>query len=720
MEMTPSSRAGAGSKSRVAAPSFLDSLALALILALSALLRAWHLNQVGYGTQYYAAGVRSMLGSWHNFWFNSFDPVGFVSMDKPPLALWPQVLSAKIFGFSGWSIHLPQVMEGIGSVALLYYLVQRRFGRGAGLLAALFLAITPISVAVDRSNNADSFLVLGLLAAAWALSVATESGSRRMLFVSMALIGIAFNINMLVAAVVLPAYMLTYLLGAPLPMARKVASLSLAAGVSIAVALLWCVSYDLTPAAARPYVGSTQTNSMLELMAGPNGLRHFVQARGNERSAAEPAPAAPIASGGNTAATAKVSAAEQSPDTASFSLRGADGVPSGVFRLANPLLADQMGWLYPLAAMALLAGLWRRRFHLPLERADAALLLWVSWILIYGVALSCAGGVFHAYYLAVMAPPVCALAAVGLVRLWRWYGQGAQHALALPLSLVAVAAWQIYVGHGYLTSLLSDPLRSASSQLRLEHILIAATLLVTALAVGGLLLARNLEPGQARAWSRAWATAGVVAMLLTPTVWAMGSMQMDLRANSPTARLPDMGAQRFVRTVSRSQFSAADQQLVAFLTDNYHDERFLLATLSAQQAAPLIIATGMPVMAMGGYAGTDPILTPESFSRMVQQKQLRFVLIGATGPSGLRARAVAVQAPLVTWVQQHGLLVDAALWRTPSLRSAAAKPTPGGRRERRLANALAPQLFDLRPDSDPTMGSDYDTPVVLARLTPPR
>jgi 4-amino-4-deoxy-L-arabinose transferase-like glycosyltransferase len=197
-------------------------------------------------------------------------------------------------------------------------------------------------------------------------------------------------------------------------------------------------------------------------------------------------------------------------------------------------------------------------------------------------------------------------------------------------------------------------------------------------------------------------------------------MQMDLRANSPTARLPDMGAQRSVRAVSRSQFSAADQQLVAFLTDNYHDERFLLATLSAQQAAPLIIATGMPVMAMGGYAGTDPILTPESFSRMVQQKQLRFVLIGATGPSGLRARAVAVQAPLVTWVQQHGLLVDAALWRTPSLRSAAAKPTPGGRRERRLANALAPQLFDLRPDSDPTMGSDYDTPVVLARLTPPR
>jgi 4-amino-4-deoxy-L-arabinose transferase-like glycosyltransferase len=149
--------------------------AFIMILVLGARLRAWHLNQPGFGTQYYAAGVMSMLESWHNFFFNSFDPAGFVSIDKPPLAFWLQAASAKILGFSGLSIRLPQVIEGVASIALLYHLVQRRSGRSAGFLAALFLAITPISAAVDRSNNTDSCLVLVLLAAALALSIAAES-----------------------------------------------------------------------------------------------------------------------------------------------------------------------------------------------------------------------------------------------------------------------------------------------------------------------------------------------------------------------------------------------------------------------------------------------------------------------------------------------------------------------------------------------------------------
>src|SRR5271155_1127335 len=132
-------------------PRYVGRIVMAIILAVAVLLRVWNLNQTGFGTQYYAAGVLSMLDSWHNFFFNSFDPAGFVSIDKPPLALWLQAVSAKIFGFNGLSIHLPQVLEGVAAVALLYHLVQRRFGRSAGLLAALFLAITPISVAIDRS-----------------------------------------------------------------------------------------------------------------------------------------------------------------------------------------------------------------------------------------------------------------------------------------------------------------------------------------------------------------------------------------------------------------------------------------------------------------------------------------------------------------------------------------------------------------------------------------
>src|SRR6202046_4688019 len=196
----PDSNSGA----RRLSTNVVENIGFALVLALAALLRVWHLNQAGFGTQYYAAGVLSMLESWHNFFFNSFDPAGFVSIDKPPLALWLQAATAKVFGFSAWSVLLPQALEGTLAVALLYHLVQRRCGHPTGLLAALFLALTPVSVAIDRSNNTDGCLVLALLAAAWAATPRAEAGSWRMLLVCMVLLGVAFNVKMLAAIVVLP------------------------------------------------------------------------------------------------------------------------------------------------------------------------------------------------------------------------------------------------------------------------------------------------------------------------------------------------------------------------------------------------------------------------------------------------------------------------------------------------------------------------------------
>src|SRR5215471_9009139 len=177
---------------------------LAGVMALGLGLRLWRLGQNGYGTEYYSAGVRSMMDSPHNFFFNSFDPAGFVSLDKPPVALWIQVASVKLLGFNGLAVLLPQVLEGLASIALVYWLVARRFGEGAGLLAALFLAVTPISVVIDRSTNTDSCLVLVLLLAAWALAVATERGSGALVALAMALVGVGFNVKMLAAFVVLP------------------------------------------------------------------------------------------------------------------------------------------------------------------------------------------------------------------------------------------------------------------------------------------------------------------------------------------------------------------------------------------------------------------------------------------------------------------------------------------------------------------------------------
>jgi 4-amino-4-deoxy-L-arabinose transferase-like glycosyltransferase len=688
---------------------FTGRVALAMILALAALLRAWHINQAGYGTQYYAAGVMSMLHSWHNFFFNSFDQAGFVSIDKPPLALWLQVASARIFGFSGWSIHVPQILEGVASVALLYHLVKRRFGHAAGLLAALFLAITPISVAVDRSNNTDSCLVLTLLAAAWALSLAAESGGRGKLVLSMALVGVAFNVKMLAAIVVVPPFVATYFFGAPLPTRSKVLPLLLAALVLAGVSLAWCVAFDLTPPQSRPYAGSTQSNSMLELVVGENGIRRFVRIRRGITSVAG-AVRPPQPASGTAGAASTGTPPTNSPAMPAFRGRGADRVLIGPLRLASPLLADQMGWLYPLAAVGVAASLWRRRLRLPLEPSDSALLLWAGWTVTYGVVLSGAGGIFHAYYLAAMAPPVCALAAIGVIRLWGWYRGGGRRVLALPLALLAVLVWQTYIVHGYLVSQPSNPAATGATPLggapiALQHDLMAVSAAATLLAVVGLLLTRKLR--RFRGCSGAALGAGLLAMIVTPAAWALGSMQAGANATLPSAEpLRARGGSNFARGRMRSGGVAADPQLVLYLNAHYRDERFLLATLSAQQAAPLILATGKPVMAMGGFSGADPILTPDRLNQLVQQHQLRFVLIGAAGGAGPGAFGAAVQTPLVDWVLAHGVAVAPPLWR-----SSRAPSAPGAlRRYNRRSAQLAPELYDLRPDAAPTSVPDSDLP----------
>src|SRR5690348_3991564 len=171
-------------------------LALGGIILISLFMNFFQLGQNGFGNSYYAAGIRSMLDSWHNFFFVSYDPGGFVTIDKPPLGFWLQVLSAKIFGFTPFSVYLPQALSGVLSVALLYHLVRRYFGVVAGLLAALALALSPISVVTNRNNTIDSTLTFVLLLGAWAVLCAAETGWLRWLLLSAATIGIGFNIKM--------------------------------------------------------------------------------------------------------------------------------------------------------------------------------------------------------------------------------------------------------------------------------------------------------------------------------------------------------------------------------------------------------------------------------------------------------------------------------------------------------------------------------------------
>src|SRR5437764_11564866 len=250
-------------------------LALGGILLISVFMDFFQLGEGGFGT-YYAPAVRSMMDSWHNFFFASYDPGGFVTIDKPPVGFWLQVASAKLFGFTPFSVLLPQALAGVLSVILLYYLVRRHFGVTAGLLAALALALSPISIVTNRNITIDSTLALTLLIGAWAVMRAAETGRLRWLLLSAVIVGIGFNIKMLEAYLVVPAYGLLYLLAAPKSIWKRIGHLVLAGLVLLVVSFSWIAAVDLTPASQRPYVDSTQDNSELSLAVGYNGIERLL------------------------------------------------------------------------------------------------------------------------------------------------------------------------------------------------------------------------------------------------------------------------------------------------------------------------------------------------------------------------------------------------------------------------------------------------------------
>jgi 4-amino-4-deoxy-L-arabinose transferase-like glycosyltransferase len=630
---------------------------MAAVVAVAAGFRLWGLDRNGFGNLYYAASVRSMLKGPANFLFAAFDPVGLVALDKPPVAVWIQAASAGVFGYRGLSMLVPQALMGAASVALTYDLVRRAFGAGAGLLAGLFLAVTPICVAVDRTNLPDTALVFVLLLAARALAAAVETGRRWPLLLSAALVGVGYNIKMLAAFVVLPTFALVYLVAAPVGLATRLGRLAAAGVVLVVVALSWSLAVELTPATRRPYLGGSRTNSAFELALGYNGLDRIL---GSLRlwgsspggGAGPPSPSAP-------------------PPF--------DGVP-GALRFAGPVMAAQVTWLAPLALIGAAAA-W------PFGRGAggsgrpirAAWLLWVGWLGTHWVVFSFARGVLHEYYTIVMGPAVAALAGAGSFALWDGWRRGGWRTLLLPLALVATLAWQ-----GYVLGRFPDWRRW----------LWPAVLTGVGIGAAGLLAARALRGRRATAAGESWA-AGVAlaALLICPVAWSLipvrakGDPMMPLADPSaladPVPGVPLPGRPAFELDAHGTR------KLADFLRANRHGEPIAMASVESFLAAPLIIEADLPAVALGGFSGNDRAVTVARFAEMVRAGQVRFVLL-APG-EGL------ANAALLNWIVRHGRPVDPGLWRSDEP-AGSVTPPPGDPRAMFDQLRRETRLFDVRPD----------------------
>ncbi len=608
--------------------------ALVGLLGLTALLYLVGLGASGWGNGFYAAAVEAGTKSWKAFFFGSFDSSNFITVDKPPASLWVMELSARVFGLGSWSILVPQALEGVAAVWLLLATVRRRFGPGAGLLAGAALALTPVATLMFRFDNPDALLTLLLVASAYALTRALERGSTRWLALCGALVGFAFLTKTLQALIVVPGFALVWLLAAPPPLRRRVARL-LAAGAALVLAGGWWVAIvELWPAASRPYIGGSSDNSELNLIFGYNG---FGRITGNETGS--------VVGGGGPGGP------------------GAWG-PTGISRLFGAEMGSQISWLLPAALLFGAALLVARRRAPRTDGSRAAVLVWGSWLVVTGLVFSFAKGIIHPYYTVVLAPAIAALVGIGAAWAWRsrreWLARGTAAA-----ALAATAVWSY------------ELLERTPGWQPWLHVAV----LVVGLVAAAALLAPPWLVGR---WGVAVAATSVVVALAAPAAYSL-----DTASTPHTGAIPSAGPAGAAsgggfrrggfggppRQAGGFGFNAAppqaggfgfrprgggfgrgglgglldsgtpDAALVALLRADASRYEWVAATVGANSGAGVQLATGEPVLAIGGFNGTDPAPTLAQFEALVAAGKIHYFLAGGRGFGGNGA--------IESWVAAH-------------------------------------------------------------------
>jgi 4-amino-4-deoxy-L-arabinose transferase-like glycosyltransferase len=613
---------------------------LLALLGATAALYLWDLSAQGWANAFYSAAVQAGTKSWKAFFFGSFDSSNFISVDKPPASLWIMELSARMFGLNSWSILVPQALEGVAAVGLVYATVRRWFSPAAGLIAGAALALTPVAALMFRYNNPDALLVLLLVVAAYATVRALERGSTWWLVLAGTCVGFGFITKMLQALVVVPAIGLVYLLAGPPQLGRRILQL-LAGGLAMVVAAGWWVAaVQLTPAADRPYIGGSQNNSLFNLIFGYNG---FGRITGNETGSV----------GGGGGAT---------------SMWG----PTGWTRMFNTTFGTQASWLIPAALVALAAVLWMTRRAPRQDRTRAAFILWGGWLIVTAAVFSFAQGIIHPYYTVALAPAIGALVGMGAVELWRhrhqWFARAALAVATLLSALWAFAllgrtpTWVPWLRFAVLAAGIAVSIGILAAPLVGRSVRRAVTLLGIGVALAGP-LAFSIDTAATPA-SGAIPTAGPTSQSGPGGTFAGRGFPGGFSARPglggggrsatggfappgglPTGTRPSFGSGfpgptggtgGFGGTTTRGgagaggllNASSPSPALVKKLQANAGRYTWVAAAVGANTAAGYQLGTRDPVMAIGGFNGTDPDPSLAAFKELVAEGKIHYFIAG--------------------------------------------------------------------------------------------
>ncbi|MFG2856782.1 ArnT family glycosyltransferase [Streptomyces mirabilis] len=716
--------------------------ALIAIMALATVLYSWNLSGSGLNS-FYSSAIYSGTQSWKAWFFGSLDAGNFLTVDKPPLALMVMGLSCRIFGFGTWQMMLPMIVAALGTIWILHSSVKRVFGHAAAALAALVLALTPITVAINRDNNPDTLLLLLMVSGAALGLRATRDGRLLPLLGSAVCFGLAFNTKMLQGYIALPAVFAVYLYASHLGWAKRIRNLLLATVTLAVSSFWWATAVSLVPADDRPYIGGSTDGTAWNLIFGYNGLGRVLGGEGNGGGGG---------GGGGFSGSA------------------------GLGRLFNDILGGQISWLIPFAGIALAGGLVLCGRAPRIDPTRAALVLWGGWLLLHYLTFATAEGTMHPYYTTAVAPGIAALCGGGGVMLFRAFrGGDVRWSWVLPAGLAVTGIWAVVL------------LRRATDW---NTWLWPAIAVVMALAVVGLFVFRSGNRIRLLAASLA---AAVVAALAGPAAYSFavpasaGGAGGGMGGTNPTAgpstgqggfgggrggpggnvggpgggempggtqqggqaagqeggqvtpggggtgELPGgapqggenggfpgggtggqngefpggqagaengtapggTGGQRGGFGGGGGMGGETSSELISYLEKHQDGAKWLLAVSNSQSAGQLILSTHKPVISMYGFTGTDKGMTVAKLKELVKKGELHYIQVGGSGMGGGVGGDNSTSSAVTAWVQKNATAVkESAYSKTSSSESSSAT---GSESENGQSAQSASTLYRLDP-----------------------
>lgn len=603
--------------------SWLEKMTLPMLLIATGALYLFGAMHNGMANSYYTAAVQAASQNWTAWLFGSLDAANYVSIDKPPLATMIMGLSARLLGFSSFSMLLPSVLAGVGSVWLLYSAVKRQFGFTSAIISAVTLMLTPVAALMFGFNNPDAILTFMLTASGYAFLRSLES-RRPLLWLSLAglFTGLAFNTKMLQGLMVLPAMVIVYLAFAKPPIVTRFLHLMFAGVITAVSTLWWSVLVWLTPSGNRPWVGSTNDNSIWSLIFGYNGFGRLLGNRGGGGGGTPPSGGMAIVSPGGMGGAPS---GGYGPGGTGF------GGQTGLFRIFNNDFGPNIAWLLVLA----LAGggllLWILRKTPRTNRGRAAVIFWVLWLVVHIIIFSMTSGVIHPYYVVVMAPAVAALVGIGMPFLWGAYVKRKSYAWVLPVT-IGMTAMTAMIILGY-----------------------AGTMTWLIWVVGALGLASMIglliNLYSPKNWLQNSAIiASITACTLSPVIYTLSTVNMAHTGSIPTA-----GPSSTAMQGSNNEKSQADSALVEYLLQNQNGATWLVAVDSANESAAIQLTSGQPVMAIGGFNGSDTPLTLEQFKQLVATGKLKYYAASSHGHGG---GPNGGNSEITNWIKKNGKVVN--------------------------------------------------------------